>query len=92
MKSMSRVNKSEIWRKRLEMAARRTGTLSEFCRSEGVSLEALRYWQKKFAQPCLPAPTASFVAVEIEEASRGGSLPDPRWLAELILHLQGGRR
>lgn len=94
--SLNRVSKEQTWRERVARAARHSGTVLDFCRREGVSREALRYWQRKLKTKQALVPTASFARVEVLEVPTVGSrpMPDAKWLAELILHLHehGGRR
>lgn len=96
------------WRERIERAKTRSGSLESYCREEGVTLPALNYWRRKLrssypvkTEPKAPAKVPAFVSVEVigEEASvekyaraNGRVLPDPRWVAEIILHLSGTRR
>jgi hypothetical protein len=89
-KLSARNENQQVWRARVERASRRKGTILEFCADEGVSREALRYWQRKLDRQPQRLPTMSpFISVEVlEPAPR--RLPDARWVAELILHLQAG--
>ena len=86
------------WRERVHRASRRSGTILEFCRSEGISREALLYWQRKVSNETQVVSVSQFARVEVAEPiapdiSRQSRL-DPRWVAELILHLHasGGVR
>lgn len=95
-KSSIRKANAEAWRRRLAAADTFPGTITEYCRREGISREALRYWRGRLAKTRTPAEaTAGFARVEVLPAAPVApiGLPDPRWVAELILHLQaGGRR
>lgn len=83
------------------------GTVSAYCRDQGVSRSTMNYWLKKVrtekssAAPRLPAlgdpGRAVFVPIEVvadpvelRTPSLRTGLPDPRWLAELVLHLSAG--
>lgn len=86
------------WRERVHRASHRSGTILEFCRSEGISPEALRYWQRKVSKESQVVAVSRFARVEVAEpialdVSRQSRL-DPRWVAEVILHLHasGGIR
>jgi hypothetical protein len=90
-----RIENEKIWRDRVVRASRYPGTILSFCRSEGISREGLRYWQKKISCGRVGSATAPvvprFVDVEIVDQQRPtAGLPDARWVAELILHLQSG--
>jgi hypothetical protein len=96
----SGIEKETKWRGHLERANARTGSLEKFCRDEGLSLATLNYWRKKLNEDSgtsMPAvitrarPKApQFIPVQLTESTRDSKraqLPDPAWLAELILHL-----
>jgi len=96
----SGIEKEEKWRRHLERANARTGSLEKFCQDEGLSLATLNYWRKKLKEnsgTSMPTvitragPKASqFIPVQLSEPtqhSRRAQLPDPAWLAELILNL-----
>lgn len=95
-----RKSNASKWRDRVERAARHQGELREFCRAEGISLATLRYWQRK---PAVAGPATSsdlipttarspFLGVEVfaDVGSQPTRLPDARWVADLIVHLQRG--
>jgi hypothetical protein len=85
--------KEQVWRGHLARAAKFSGSASAFCRSESLSIPAFQYWKQKLnpknknTAPALPA----FVRVQVEESvshTRAEvQLPDPRWVAEIILQL-----
>ena len=87
-----------IWMERLDRFRRHQGSMSEFCRREGITVAGLSYWLKKQtasgASPALRRPPLSaFAAVEIVNEGNmpvyesRGDLPDPRWTAEFLKHL-----
>jgi hypothetical protein len=90
--------KEQVWRGHLARAAEYSGSVSAFCRTEGLSIPAFQYWKQKLnpksknTAPALPA----FVRVQVEEAvpesRRAVQLPDPRWVAEIILQLHRSSR
>jgi hypothetical protein len=93
-----RASKEQEWRHRVQRAAHRSGTILEFCKAEGISREALRYWQRKATPKRALGPASPFARVEViervEPSTCRRSVPDPRWVAELIryLHDQGEGR
>ncbi len=76
----------EVWRRRLEAAENFPGTILEYCRCEGISREALRYWRQRLGS----AAVSPFAPVEVLLPTPVARLPDARWVAELILHLHAG--
>ena len=47
-RSIVRSKSESVWRDRVDRANRRPGSMAAFCRAEGVSIQALSYWQSKF--------------------------------------------
>jgi hypothetical protein len=101
----SGVEKEAKWRRHLERANARSGSLEKFCQDEGLSLATLNYWRKRLKDDSgtsMPAiiprsKAPQFIPVELTESTQGSNraqLPDPAWLAELILNLtlKGGLR
>lgn len=96
---MSRNENEKRWRERIARLQGHQGTLTAFCKGEGITIEGLKYWRDKLlaeSGTVAPAPRRSaFVPVEVvvEKARQsGGGLPDPRWVAEFVLHVFGGAR
>ena len=90
----SNENKLQFWRNHLAGVERYPGSIEAYCRSQGISGPALSYWRKKFGmgeRSRSLVPAQSFVPVEIKRDDQfSGGLPDPRWLADLILGLSVG--
>ena len=71
----SRAENEKLWQERMARLRCHRGTVSTFCRAEGVR----------------PA----FIPVEVvaeRPLQSEGRLPNPRWVAELVLHLCGSAR
>jgi hypothetical protein len=91
-----KTSKEKYWRSQLAAAEQFPGSQREFCNSQGLSIHTFQYWRQKLSprknirdmQPVKPAP---FVEVEVMP-SRSLALPDAKWLAEFIHHLQAGVR
>lgn len=88
--------KQRYWESHAAAAEKFGGSHEAYCRAEGISAPALRYWRKKARRNLRLVrsyPTSAFIPVEVtyENPSRP-SLPDPRWLAQLILSLNGSVR
>ena len=105
-RSIIRSKSEDVWRDRVGRASRRSGSIAAFCKAEGISSQALSYWQQKLRhvarrRAVVPTPRATartaspFVGVEIMESEgskvpSGSRLPEAKWIAELILHLTRG--
>lgn len=87
---MKNQNKQELWEKRITKAELFDGSNQAFCSSEGLSLATFQYWKKRLRprQNRIAVPPSPFVKVAIERVP--ASLPDPQWVAELILSLCRG--
>jgi hypothetical protein len=84
------------WREHVERIESHRGTLTSYCRAHGLSLEGLKYWRNKVeAEACsvekrtLPS---AFIPVQVLSSgevtpSDDRRLPDPKWLAEVLMHL-----
>ena len=85
-------SKRQMWISHIEAAKNYSGNMESFCRSKQISKPAFYYWKAKLAKRSRPAVLSSFVPIEVTRShpSAVGPLPDPRWLAELIHHLQAG--
>lgn len=88
--------KQRYWESHAVAVEKFGGSHEAYCRAEGISAPALRYWRNKARgkpRPIKSLPTKAFVPVEVMfEGPTRPVLPDPRWLAELILALNGGVR
>lgn len=80
--------KEVYWRKQVALARKCEGSLEAFCRERGLSPASLAYWRKKLRAADNKALTVSpFVPATIIPSASGSTLPDPRWVAELIVEL-----
>ena len=85
--------KSQVWRAHIASAQKFLGSSEAYCRSVDIPAHVFHYWKKKFsAEDKTKHAVSRFVPVEVtrEVTSRFNVLPDPRWLAEFLKHLQGG--
>ena len=86
-------SKRQLWRSHVDGAAKYSGSVEEYCRSRQLTPQSFHYWKTKFAKESRTMmPLSSFIPVEVTRSSPSAAppLPDPRWLAELIHHLQVG--
>lgn len=92
----SNSDKREYWKTQMALAKKFPGPVTEFCKANNLSFHTFCYWRQKFNQESQNTPTVlqrPFVAVNLEKAvppKKSGTLPDPKWVAELIFHLQAG--
>lgn len=96
MRSISKHSDKEIfWRDQVRSFARFNGSQTAFCRHHGLSVSTFQYWYRKFHQTdrevqiIEPSP---FIEVQVESPPSKHNMPDAKWVAELILHLQEGLR
>lgn len=84
----------EFWQKQIDSAKKYPGSKAAFCRTNSLSVHTLNYYIKKFdkEKKLTPRVARPFVEVMVEKPINQvkRSLPDPKWVAELILHLQEG--
>lgn len=90
-------DKKEFWQKQIESARKFPGSQAAFCKANNLSINTFNYYRKKFGNYKKSVPTIAgpFVEVAIKKpnSSLGGRfLPDPKWVADFILHLQKGLR
>jgi len=89
-------SKQQQWRDHMAAAKDFSGSIESYCRSKGITPSAFYYWKKRLcetsARSIVPA-VSSFVPVEVVRGQRPSSgLPDPKWVAEFVIHLTGGVR
>lgn len=97
MSTTSRGNRKK-WEEHVRNAAEHRGSLASYCRVNGVNDGALRYWRKKLESKSLaigkvqkPTPFIPVHVLQAEPVSGMVGLPDPKWVAELILHLSSAK-
>ena len=66
--------KTRLWSDRLKRFSDSSQTVTDFCRSEGVSVSAFHYWKRRLKNHALPTPndaltTAPFLPVRLAEAA-----------------------
>jgi len=93
MDSSVQLEREISWASEVEQFESYSGSLAAFCRSRGVSPGRFRYWVGKLGKRKKGSgvSVSPFSAIKVEAKIAGTLLPDPRWLAELILHLSSGR-
>ncbi len=87
--------KEQFWKAHIAQAKYFNGSINQYCESEGIQVHSFKYWKTRLAKKSasrLPVPSA-FIPVNIskpDSQSTKKSLPEPKWVAELILHLHEG--
>ena len=86
------VDKNQLWQGHLDDARVFPGGVSGYCRSKQISSSNFYYWRDKLAKkPSAKTTPSPFMQVEVTRTpAPQNSLPDPRWLAELIRGLLVG--
>jgi len=94
MQKQSDPEKIQFWNHHLEAMKSYTGSAAAYCREHGIPYHNIKYWQGRLSavsyQTHLPIKASAFAAVEVTSsplAERGSSLPDAKWLAELIVEI-----
>lgn len=85
---MSKVHREKIWREHIERAGRFPGSIEAYCRSQGIEASSFYNWKRKLKSQL------SFLPVVIAEGARvekqASSLPEARWVSEVMVHLIRG--
>ena len=93
--SITRTENQKKWREHVAKAQEHGDGFASYCRVNGISNSTLVYWRKKLG----PKPASElrqgspFIPVQVlnvESMPRGSTLPDAKWVAEVILHLSAG--
>lgn len=85
--------KARFWKAHLIQAKHFDGNISRYCQSQGLNVHTFKYWKRQLekisTETRLPVPS-SFVPVKVSipepQVSRK-SLPDAKWLAEVVFEL-----
>lgn len=103
---LSKVEIEKKWQERVRLAEEHVGGISAYCKQAGVSSSALYMWRKKLSlnkrvdakvenqSAKGSALRPAFVPIQIMAAQIPTEslrkLPDPKWVASVILHLYEG--
>lgn len=85
--------KELIWKTHIKQEKYFNGSIKEYCQSQGIQVHSFKYWKHRLAkrESESRSPVPSFIPVNIsspEPTMQKRSLPDPKWVAELIFELQ----
>ncbi|MGZ3745502.1 MAG: IS66 family insertion sequence element accessory protein TnpA [Pseudobdellovibrionaceae bacterium] len=89
--------KLKLWTEHVKKASIYNGSLKQYCRQENISSSTLSYWRDKLGKGISKSSqTSKFIPVVVAPSSRLDQkgpqqiLPNPKWVAEIILHVYGG--
>jgi hypothetical protein len=92
------LKKRDYWKNQVVLSKNFPGSLSEFCKMNNLSFHTFCYWRRKLnaegprTRPIVRRPFVEVAVEKVEPPGLNSSLPDPRWVAELIYHMQRGLR
>lgn len=100
MEQIDQGNK-EFWKRKVDEARAFAGTDTEFCRQQGLNNTTFKNWKYRFSigdgkrsgRSSRTKPSRAkwpFAAVQVKVPQMNVHLPDARWVAEVILHMQRG--
>lgn len=92
MEKAERTEKREKWYKHATESAKYPGGISKYCRDHGLHKKTISYWRRKFGftKKSIRAGRArsnAFIPVEVINIEKKRQLPDPKWVAEFLMHL-----
>jgi hypothetical protein len=88
-----RSEKDKGWQEQVRRAETHQGGLADYCRRTGISVNSLNYWRRKLNRGSIAQEREvipAFLPVEVMSGAandREIPLPDPKWVAEVMLHL-----
>lgn len=85
-----RQSRREIWQRHLSAAKQFPGTVDAYCAANRISTASFYYWKKKLERDRKAAVIPSFIPVEVVRSRSSDGMPDPKWLAEFVMHLSRG--
>jgi transposase-like protein len=91
-----RRKKEKQYQEHIRKAQADPAGIAAYCRRAGISVNTLNYWRSKVRPepPMLDGDESpAFLPVQVIESaepSPRSNLPDPRWVAKVMLHLARG--
>jgi|GEM_PF-6638519 len=77
-----------LWKKRISDFNASGLTVTQYAKANDLSVHQIYYWKTKFVEKPITLPTpelkSSVIKVISERPSKSSTLPDPKWIAELI--------
>ncbi len=99
METQRRTRQSdEYWRDHVERSKTFAGTLKEYCQANNLSKSNLNRYRRRFGavnrrkRSAFAKVNLPLTSTETVATSLAGRLPDPRWVAELLMALGGSER
>ena len=96
METKPSIVKAIQWQKRIQEQKSSGQSKAEFCREQNLSRFQFDYWLKRSKKVPVTTRTPPIMSPFIRAEVVGSESPqskfnlDPKWVAEFILHLQGG--
>ena len=91
---MTKQETTEYWKNHINQAKQFDGSIPKYCKSAGIRDYTFYYWRHKLQKRVSASikSKSSFILARIEPnsievAKRVDVLPDPQWVASIILHL-----
>lgn len=87
------LKKEQFWKTHIAQAEYFNGGINKYCEKEGIQVHSFKYWKTRLAKDFTTtrfSDPSSFIPVKVvtaESSRTHKSLPDPKWLAELICAL-----
>jgi hypothetical protein len=93
---MKNSEREQYWRDHVAKALECPEGVETYCQAQGLSIYTFEGWKRRFAKrekaAVKKAELPRFLPVEIaSKAKKNLGFPDPKWLAEFILHLGATR-
>jgi hypothetical protein len=88
----SRIENQRRWEEHVRVAQDHPEGYADYCRKNQISVATLNYWRNKMRVRKVSDTVQRPAFIPIQVISEGNQsavrgLPDPKWVAELILHL-----
>lgn len=93
MAHTTHLQKEQFWQSHIIQAKDFNGSINKYCQSHGLQVHSFKYWKNRLSKKSLSStkPAASsFLPVRVlpsEPLISKKSLPDAKWLAEVIFEL-----
>lgn len=88
--------KEIFWQNHMMQSELFDGSMTKYCKQNGINIHLFKYWRNRLSKKAgssrlpVPVPFAEVrVAGNDESPGTKIGLPDPKWLADLIMELQG---
>ena len=93
-------SREKFWKAHIAEAEAFGGTAAQYCRFRNLSIQSFYCWRKKFSATVdEKIQTSNFVPVAVsrddfdvfnDQPHETLTLPDPKWVADFVMHLMRG--